>query len=263
MGRLTETNPMGVLGRIRAEVLGPRIASIGCSGFLTTAGLARAEAVIGASSPVRLLDLGCGTGGFGLHMARSAGAASLLGIDHDARCIAFARRRDPMGLEAAFLLHSLEDLPDNERAADAAVALDSLYLTGDLSAALQASARLLEPGSPMWLTAYVGDVHEGGVQGRTTPTWSGALQAAGFDVEAIIDATSEWRECAARIHSLRLEAREEVVEDLGREIGEQAIAVSARMIGADGRRPFLQTVRRIEMFATRRPGPRPARGPST
>jgi SAM-dependent methyltransferase len=243
---------MGILQEIRRAVLGPMVAEIGCSGFLTPDAFARARGALANFQVARLLDFGCGTGGFGLALARDLGC-DLLGIDGDAASVAYAKASiESASLRAVFDVRRFEDdRPSNVPLCDAAVALDSLYLADDLKRALQAVTSYVRPRGCFWLSAYVGDTREGGVRSRTLATWLTHLKGAGLRIEEVFDATETWRELAAQLHRLRLGAATDLVAELGPAAGHQALAISQRMLGLDGRPAFLDEVSRIEITALR------------
>ncbi len=246
---------MGVLSDIRRFVLGSTIAEIGCSGFLTEAGLGRIVAAVDAAVPPQtLVDVGCGTGGLGLYVAKAVGCRRVRGFDADPNCIIAARASaTPIGVDVSFETRAFDDqatIPAPSRC-EAGVALDSLYLADELQPALRGTSCWLSAGAIVWIGTYVGTVDEGGVHGRTPRQWRTSLQASGFSLEEVIDTSVEWREHGCRIHSLRLEAAERVLTELGPIHGSQALAISRRMLGLDGRRAFLKTVRRIEIVARR------------
>jgi SAM-dependent methyltransferase len=264
---------MTVLDDIRSEVLGSSVASLGAAGFLTCEGLDRIIRALSVGHPCHLLDVGCGRGQPGLFIATSLACHRYTGYDIDPACVAAARsaaRASPFCAHVftGDIARQRRDSPTSADTmppapADAGMAHDSLYLTPDLPAAVDGMARLLAPGARAWISAYVSATAanghapsaatlEGGVQGRTADDWRRVLDHAGLDVLACDDVSSEWRITARALHGHRLAAADRVRRDLDPAAGAQALWISRRMLGLDGRAAFLDTACRIEITACRR-----------
>jgi len=75
----------------------------------------------------------------------------------------------------------------------------------------------------------------------------------GRHIEGVEDVSAEWREFGRRLHNARLAASTAVLRELGTATGSQALWISRRMLGLDGRMSFLGSVRRVEISARVRP----------
>jgi len=69
----------------------------------------------------------------------------------------------------------------------------------------------------------------------------------GRHIEGVEDVSAEWREFGRRLHNARLAASTAVLRELGTATGSQALWISRRMLGLDGRMSFLGSVRRVEI----------------
>jgi SAM-dependent methyltransferase len=101
-------------------------------------------AVLADLAPVagkRLLDVGCGAGGFA-ELAARAGAA-VAGIDAAAPMIGHARQLVPSG---EFRVGDLEDLPYDSGGFDAVTGFNAFQYAADPVAALREAARVTRPG---------------------------------------------------------------------------------------------------------------------
>lgn len=92
----------------------------------------------------RCLDLGCGTG-YGSAVLAEGGAAEVVGVDRERRCLAYARKRFA-GPGVTFRLGQAEDLPEGLGEFDCAVALGLLPELADPGAGLASLAARLSPG---------------------------------------------------------------------------------------------------------------------
>ncbi|MFC9650744.1 class I SAM-dependent methyltransferase [Streptomyces sp. NPDC056937] len=128
----------------------------------------------------RLVDLGCGTGGAGLWLARAL-SAHLVGIDISPTAITRAANRSPAFVppgRATFHVATMEatGLPDAQ--ADGIVCIDALGFAPDAMGALREMRRLLRPGARAVLTS-------GGRRARpAAPPWPQRAAAAGLELES-------------------------------------------------------------------------------
>jgi cyclopropane fatty-acyl-phospholipid synthase-like methyltransferase len=90
---------------------------------------------------MRLLDVGCGDGGF-LSLAAARGA-DVSGLDADAAAVARARRRVPT---ADVRTGVMEDLPWTDAGFDTVVGINALQYARDIDLALGEALRVLRPG---------------------------------------------------------------------------------------------------------------------
>jgi SAM-dependent methyltransferase len=99
-----------------------------------------AEAMV-VGPGMRLLDVGCGDGGF-LSLAVARGA-EVSGLDADAAAVARARRRAPT---ADVRTGVMEDLPWPDAGFDAVVGFNAFQYARDIDLALGEALRVLRPG---------------------------------------------------------------------------------------------------------------------
>ncbi|MFI1830713.1 methyltransferase domain-containing protein [Streptomyces sp. NPDC020412] len=188
----------------------------------------------------RLLDLGCGTGGIGLWLARAL-HTHLTGIDISPQAVRLATQNQTDFLppnRAAFRTATLDHtgLPDQH--ANGAVCIDAFTKALNPTAALREFHRVLRPGARIILTTA-------GRRPDTTPRWPGRAAAAGLELEDVEERPSEpamWR----RVYRLWLDHE----DDLRRHVG----AVQAQFMVAEARRtlPTLAD-RRAVVVTLRRP----------
>jgi len=95
----------------------------------------------GYAAGQRVLDLGCGTG-YGSARLAAAGAASVVGIDSDAKSLAYARRRFP---GAQFVNGTPEALPEDVGTYDRIIAADLLAHLKTPAVVLDGAIRRLAP----------------------------------------------------------------------------------------------------------------------
>jgi SAM-dependent methyltransferase len=135
--------------------------------------------------PARVLDAGCGTGGFIRALRTVQPAWTVAGVDLSPLACTLARERTG----AVITEGSLTALPYADGSFDAVSTGDVLYHIEDTAAVLGEFARCLRPGGVVvvnepayrWLWSY----HDEATEGRhrfTRPELVGRLKAAGFTV---------------------------------------------------------------------------------
>lgn len=197
----------------------------------------------------RLLDIGCGNGRFGLECAQAIGASEFLGIDSDATVILDAMKSLPArDTRFRFEVGDFTALPIQSERFDAAVSQDAIYLAKDAKAALKQARSALRTDGQFTMTAYVAaNVAEGGVANRDEAFWVRKLKACRFSQIEIEDLSEEWRRVAHELHTFRLNlcsgstTRDQDIFKIAQ--------ISRRMLGLDGRKGFLESVRRIRLTA--------------
>ena len=116
-----------------------------------------------------LLDIGCGTGGPSIVLARDMGAAQVIAIDVEAPLIERAADyADEAGVarEIAFRLVEPGPLPFDEGSFDVVFSKDALIHIADKSAIYREALRVLRPGG-----AFVASDWLGGDNTETAPEW--------------------------------------------------------------------------------------------
>ncbi|GGZ14951.1 hypothetical protein GCM10010387_04020 [Streptomyces inusitatus] len=191
-----------------------------------------------------LIDLGCGTGGVGLWLARAL-AARLTGIDISQQALGLAKERTtcfvPRG-RAEFRHASMESTRLPKENADGIICIDALFKAPRRVAALNEIRRLLRPGGRAVVTA-------GGKWDRDgLPFWLAQAERAGLKVEAVDERPDEpamWE----RLYRLWLRHEDELRHQLGETQTDSMIEEARRTY------PRLAERRAIGATLRRPPGP--------
>ncbi|MDM7853860.1 class I SAM-dependent methyltransferase [Cellulomonas alba] len=149
-------------------------------GVLTWSAMPRVAAALGLAPGDTLVDLACGRGAWGVELAAAAGAR-LVGVDFSAVALDVARRRAASrGVEATFVLGSLDATGLADGSASAAVCVDSMQFAPP-DAGLAELRRVVAPGGPVVLTGWAArDLDDELVPERLRRDVCGGLVAAGF-----------------------------------------------------------------------------------
>ena len=144
-----------------------------------------------------LVDLGCGTGGPGLWLAKKKGV-KLIGIDRCRDAISIATDRVvewELTEPAAFSIGDFSETGLAPAVADAVISIDALPATQDIKIALSEVRRILKPNG-----AFVFTARELGPNSRHYKDlgfhWSKGLEQMGFDIVSISErpeVSSLWR----------------------------------------------------------------------
>jgi SAM-dependent methyltransferase len=138
-----------------------------------------------------VLDAGCGTG-YGTHMLASAGARSAIGVDLDARSVAYARRHYRLP-KLSYRVADLEHLDFPDATFGFVVASNALEHLHDPALFLRSLRRVLRPNGkaliavPPIYTSHDAKTHAGIHYHRSNLTvqqWTSVIGDAGFDVSA-------------------------------------------------------------------------------
>jgi SAM-dependent methyltransferase len=146
-----------------------------------------------------ILDLGCGTGGYGAWLARRLAGAPV-GIDASFQAARQAMQRHPVG---AFVQGDACRLPLTTGCIAAAISLDVLHCLDRPERLFEELARVLKPGGRAVVTGLATD-------GRSEPaqtqagTWRALARRAGLHERACEDATLPWRHYMTARHTARL-----------------------------------------------------------
>ncbi|MFD8963533.1 class I SAM-dependent methyltransferase [Streptomyces sp. NPDC059568] len=179
----------------------------------------------------RLVDLGCGTGGAGLWLARAL-SVHLVGIDISPTAISLATRRSPAFVppgQATFRVATMEatGLPDAQ--ADGVVCVDALGFAPDQRSALREMRRVLRPGGRAVLTSGGRRTH------LVAPPWSHRAAEVGMELESEEvrpDEPAMWR----RLYRLWTEHEADLRRHLGDEQAENMLTEARTRSPALGNR---------------------------
>jgi SAM-dependent methyltransferase len=127
----------------------------------TQAGVVPAEAIPELTEELRLmpgstlLDLACGRGAYGLHVARRAGTA-LIGVDFSAQALARAREQAArMGVSnASFGIGELTATGLPDASVDAVLCTDAIQFPDEPAVAYDEIRRVVRPGGRVTLTCW-------------------------------------------------------------------------------------------------------------
>lgn len=137
--------------RLREEHLGLP-ATVQSSSLLPWDGIAAIVEGLRVAAGGRLLDLGCGRGGYGLEVARRTGAR-LIGVDFSVVALEEARRQVD-SLDATFEVGELTAIPLPDRSVDAVMCVDALQFAEPRTAALAEIHRVLVPGGRVAVSCW-------------------------------------------------------------------------------------------------------------
>jgi SAM-dependent methyltransferase len=154
-----------------------------------------------------LVDLGCGRGGPGLWLARTANV-SLTGVDFSPVAIEQATQRAALfGLagRARFVIGDLTGTGLPGDSADAAVSVDAFHFAADPDAAATHARQLLRPGARLvltnWQPKHPGDRR---LPPRARIDWPPLLRKAGFtDID--MAERPEWHALWTRLYQVALD----------------------------------------------------------
>jgi ubiquinone/menaquinone biosynthesis C-methylase UbiE len=155
-----------------------------------------------------LLDLGCGSGGPGLWLARELDA-DLIGIDvlPEAVCLARLEARSVERRERArYRVGSFTATKLPSASVSAVLSIDSLWMVADKGAAIAETARVLRPGSLWACTTW----EPPDIDHRRL------LREAGFSILREWD-PPEWREQQNAVYAGIVADRESLIEEIGAE----------------------------------------------
>ena len=94
----------------------------------------------------RVLNVGCGTGGFEARVLAERPGQSITGVDLAEKMLAAARRKTQGAPGARFVQADAHDLPFADDSFDAVVSASTLHYLADPAAALSEGARVVRPG---------------------------------------------------------------------------------------------------------------------
>ena len=214
-------------GIARAAFGDERPYALAPASFITSEQLRRIATDLDVSPGSRLVDLGCGSGGSGLWLAKDAGA-SVVGVDLSEAACEAARRRaaaDFPEVDAEFRVADMAATSLPDAAFDAVVSIDAVQIAPKRLAVFREAARILRSGGRVVLTTFDHSAEmppELETRGREIVRDSGALlREAGFEVLAY-EELRDWPARGLAMYRAILEQREAVAAEVGNAMVEEA-----------------------------------------
>jgi SAM-dependent methyltransferase len=130
----------------------------------------------------RVLDVGCGTGGYSVAIAAVTGAA-VTGLDESEPFVACARER-PGPLE--FVLGNAERLPFPDVSFDRVLYSLVLHQAGDPETAIREGARVLVPGGRVFVRTIASEDAGGRIPDRYLPAMAAADEARLIPIDDLV-----------------------------------------------------------------------------
>ena len=201
-------------------------------GFLTAGEAQRLRGLLQIRPGETLADLGCGTGGPGLWMARESGAV-LTGIDPSPAGLAAARQRATgAGLagRARFQYGTFEHTNLADAAAGAVMSIDAFQYAPGKRAAFTELARIMRPGARAGIICF--EVNPATVEGLTVlgadpvADYRPLMAAAGLTVEAY-EETPGWAERVYAAFSAIAASSGMLIAEMGQRAAESIVAEAA------------------------------------
>ncbi len=211
--------------------------------FVTRSDLARIAGALELGTGDELVDLGCGAGGPGAHVARTT-RARLTGVDPNRAALKIARARHlgelPSGSRFQLGEFAATNLPP--ASVQGAMSTDALLFAPDPTAAFQEVARILEPGCRVAFTSFELRTRSQTLDAGPLPDYRPFLDKAGFRIE-VYEETRDWEPRMRAVFSGILARREPLMRELGEPAGPFTMA------WATLRPPELSDSRRILAIA--------------
>jgi len=186
-----------------------------------------------------LVELGCGRGALGRHLAERLGV-SLVGVDASRVAIEQARAV-PTTVKARWLVCDFDKLPLETGGALGVVSLDGISLAVDPRAMLREVARISMSGTPLIFTACVPRFREGALD------WRSGLREHDFAVLEYLEVSEAWHAWLRKKHERRLTRAAELSQRLDEREAAAALAASKTMLAGDP--PRFMTQRRFRITA--------------
>ncbi len=219
--------------------------------FTTVPELRRMSAALRVGPGDTFVDVGCGTGGPALWMARETGAR-LIGMDLSAVVVEQCRARaETLGLadRTRFVVGTFESTGLDTASVDGVMSEDALQYTPDKQAAANELARVLRPGGRLVITAY--ELHPERAAGSPlhgsdlVDDYRPHLKKAGLDVD-IYEEVTGWPEPMTACYRAFVDAKGTLTEEMG-EIATNALLMEMEMTLEE--RPYR---RRVLIAATKK-----------
>jgi ubiquinone/menaquinone biosynthesis C-methylase UbiE len=163
--------------------------------YVTLTDLRRIASALGVGPSATLVDLGSGSGGPSLWVARQTGA-QVVGIDVSTVGVAQANARaqaEGVADRVRFHVSDIATLPLPAASVDAAMSVDMLVFVPDIDAVMAEVARVLLPGARFAFTAREQHAASATFGSPARPDYRPALHAAGLVMETY-EETPQWAE---------------------------------------------------------------------
>jgi SAM-dependent methyltransferase len=251
-----------VLAQVRREAFGE---DIGQNSWLTADEYRRFFDYLGLRSASYVLEIGCGSGGPALFMARTLGCR-ILGLDHNEQGIALAcRMSQEQGLDSLVCFQRADasrPLPCEDEVFDAVVCIDAINHLPNRPAVLAEWHRVLKPGGRILFTDPVivtGLLSHEEIAARSAIGYflfappgedERLIAEAGFDLLRREDVTGNAAEISQRRHEARAKRRGELIKIEGEATfaGVQQFLFVAHRLASERR------LSRFVFVAAKRPG---------
>lgn len=208
--------------------------------YVTLTDLRRIVAVLGVGPGATLVDLGSGSGGPSLWVARQTGA-QVVGIDVSTIGVAQANARvraEGVADRVRFQVSDIATLPLPAASVDAAMSVDMLVFVPDIDAVMAEVARILRPGARFAFTAREQHAASATFGSPARPDYRPPLRAAGFAMETY-EETPQWAERQVALLRAIAAAEPQLYAEMDAESADEF------MIWARGRPSELATTRRV------------------
>jgi ubiquinone/menaquinone biosynthesis C-methylase UbiE len=208
--------------------------------YVTLTDLRRIAAALGVGPGATIVDLGCGSGGPSLWVARQTGA-QLIGIDVSTVGVAQANARaqaEGIADRVRFHVSDIATLPLSAASVDAAMSVDMLVFVPDIDAVMAEVARVLRPGARFAFTAREQHAASATFGSPARPDYRPSLRAAGLVMETY-EETPQWAERQVALLRAMAAAEPQLYAEMDAESADEF------MLWARGRPGELATTRRV------------------
>ncbi len=192
--------------------------------FVTQTDLDRILASLDLAPDDRLVDLACGAGGPGVHVARAVGVR-LTGIDVSPGAVEIARNRHLPGIRAgsAFEAAPFDDTGLADGFADAVMSTDALFYAEDRDVLFGEIARIGKPKCRLAFTSFELRSRSNALNAGPVLDYRAPLESAGFEVD-VYEATPDWEARMRAVFAGILDKRDALERELGAQMADGVAA---------------------------------------
>jgi ubiquinone/menaquinone biosynthesis C-methylase UbiE len=222
-------------------------ARLGANAFLAPGDLAYFEETLRRLRPAQapasgpLVDLGCGRGALGRHLAEKLGLP-LVGIDTSTVALEQAAAA-PTTIRARWVNCDFAALELETGSVASAISLDGIYLAVDPRAMLREVSRILMQDAPLIFTVCVPRFREGALD------WRNGLRDHHFEVLEYLEVSEPWHAWLRTKAERRVRNAVELSQRLDERDALQAIDAAKAILAGDP--PWFKTQRRYRITARR------------